>query len=271
MPILPLDGASLHYLREGTGPAALLLQGVGVIGEGWRPQFDGLCDRYTMVTLDNRGIGASVVDSPRSVSIDAMARDALAVMDAEGLDRFHLCGHSVGALIAQRVALLAPARIKSLTLMCAFVRGADAGRMTPGLVLQAIRLWIGSRRMRRRAFLEVIMPDAYLQGRDLDALADRLAALFGRDLADQPRIVMTQLRAATRYDGAARWAELTAIPTLVISGAHDRISRRPYGQNLAVAIQAARFVEFPDAGHGVPIQCAAEVNALLDAHWHAIP
>lgn len=269
MPIIPVDGASLHYLREGAGPAALLVHGAGVGGEGWRLQFDGLSHRYSMVAIDNRGIGASTVATPASVSIEAMARDALAVMDAEGLSRFHLAGHSLGGLIAQRVALLAPHRVKSLALMCTFVQGRQAARISPSLLLTAMRMWLGTRRMRRRAFLDVIMPRAYLRGKNRDELASRLAPLFGRDLADQPSIVMAQLRAASRYDGAAGWAQLAAIPTIVLSGVHDRISRRDNGQALATAVKAVRLIEFPNAGHGLPIQCAAEVNALLDGHWQA--
>ena len=51
-------GASIGYSRRGTGPAVLMLQGAGVVGNGWRPQVDALAPRYTVITNDNRGIGA---------------------------------------------------------------------------------------------------------------------------------------------------------------------------------------------------------------------
>ena len=56
---LETSGAVLRYVREGTGVPVILVQGVGVIGEGWRPQIDGLRDRYAVVAPDNRGIGGS--------------------------------------------------------------------------------------------------------------------------------------------------------------------------------------------------------------------
>ncbi len=59
MPVLETAGAALHYTREGQGPPVLLVQGVGVVGEGWRPQIDGLADRFTVVAFDNRGFGRS--------------------------------------------------------------------------------------------------------------------------------------------------------------------------------------------------------------------
>jgi pimeloyl-ACP methyl ester carboxylesterase len=56
MGVVNTGGATLQYLRTGEGPPVLLIQGVGVVGEGWRPQIDGLADRFTLVSFDNRGI-----------------------------------------------------------------------------------------------------------------------------------------------------------------------------------------------------------------------
>ena len=60
---LEVPSAQLSYRRAGSGPGVLLIQGVGVIGDGWRPQIDGLCDRYTTISFDNRGLGASTLRS----------------------------------------------------------------------------------------------------------------------------------------------------------------------------------------------------------------
>ncbi len=112
----------------------------------------------------------------------------------------------------------------------------------------------------------MIMPAHYLRGRDQARLAKELGKLFGRDLAHQPPIVMTQLRAMGRYNAERRLAELAGIPTLVMSGAHDPIAPPRLGRALAEKIPGARFIEFAEASHAVPIQCAAEVNALVLAH-----
>ena len=105
---LEVPSAQLSYRRAGNGPGVLFIQGVGVIGDGWRPQIDGLGDRYTTISFDNRGTGASTLGTA-PLTIGAMALDALAIMDAEKIERFHVAGHSMGGLIAQEVALLAPA------------------------------------------------------------------------------------------------------------------------------------------------------------------
>jgi pimeloyl-ACP methyl ester carboxylesterase len=266
MPRLQTRGASIAWRRTGTGPAVLLLQGVGVVGNGWRPQIDPLADRYTLVDIDNRGIGESTFDGGE-LSIEAMADDALAVLEAAGLERAHVVGHSMGGLIAQHVALTAPARVMSLTLMCTFLRGRQGSTPTLGMLPTAIRSRFGTRRMRRHAFLELILPPAALQGLDREVIAARLAVLFGHDLADQAPVTMTQLRTMGRYDASPKLSALAGIPTLVMSARHDRIALPAYGRALADAIPGAQFVEIADAGHALPIQCAPRVNAILEAHF----
>jgi aminoacrylate hydrolase len=266
MPSCVTSGATIAFERAGTGPAVLLIQGVGVIGRGWQPQVDGLAREYTLFTFDNRGIGRSPMDG-NDLSIEAMAQDALAVMDANGVDRFHLVGHSMGGVIALEVALRATTRVRSLCLMNTVVRGRDASGLTLPMIVTGLRTRIGTRAMRRRAFLDLVMPADALARVDRAALCDRLADLFGHDLADQPSIVIPQIRAMARYDARERLAQLAAIPTLVLSAAHDRIAAPASGRALAAAIPGARFVEYADAGHGLPIQHADRINAALREHF----
>ena len=193
-----------------------------------------------------------------------MARDALAIADAEGLTRFHLAGHSMGGVIAQQIALAAPERVISLALLCTFP--ARRGSHSPDVGRARCRTphRIGSRRHAddERSSISV-MPPATRGHEDVDALAARLAPLFGHDLADQPAIVMTQLRAMGKFDALARLKALAGMATLVVSARYDVISRPALGPILAAAIPGARFVEIADAGHGVTIQRAPVVNAAL--------
>jgi pimeloyl-ACP methyl ester carboxylesterase len=259
-------GAEIHYTADGSGPAVLLVQGVGAIGRAWRPQIDALKASYTVIAFDNRGIGESTGgDGP--LSIEAMAADALAVADASGASSFHLVGHSMGGIIAQQIALAAPDRVRSLSLLCTFARGAQGARLSWDLFVAGMRARIGPRASRRRAFVELVMPQPYLATVDRARLDADLAELFGRDLADQPPIVMPQLRAMSRYDALAKLSALGAISTVVGSGALDRIALPAFGRELAAAIPDARYVEFEDAGHAVTIHRPDAVNSLLLRHF----
>lgn len=272
MPFVPAPGAQIHYEVSGAGPPVLLIQGIGVIGEGWRPQILGLGDRYRLLSLDNRGIGQSTLTAGAKspLTIAAMAADALAVLDATGSESAHVVGHSMGGVIAQQVALLARSRVRSLSLLCTFAKGKDAVRMTPAVILRGLRMMVGTRRMRRQAFVEMVMPAAVRARVGRDQLAAELGLLFGRDLAEPPPILFRQVQAMGHSDLTARLGELGGIPTLVMSAAEDRVAFPRYGRALAAAIPGARYVELAAAGHGATIQCPAEVSELLAQHFAAV-
>ncbi len=262
------DG-DLSYEVTGIGVPVLAIQGVGVIGRGWRPQIDRLSRHFTFVTFDNRGIGRSQRGS-LPLTIEQMALDALAVIDAAGHDRVHVVGHSMGGLIAQHLALTHRERVNSLALLCTFADGAGATRLSGRMLLLGLRTRIGTKAMRRNGMLNMIMPADYLRRHDSIALARDLGDLFGRDLADQPAIIREQLGAMSRYTSISRLGQLTGIPTVVASGRRDPIAPPVLGKDIATRIHGARYVEFESASHALPIQLADEVNALLADHlWAA--
>lgn len=265
MPTLELqDGCRLSYDVAGDGQPVLLIQGVGVIGSGYRPQVGALSSRHRVAWFDNRGVGRSTLVG--ALSIERMAGDALALMDHLGFDRAHVVGHSMGGVIAQELALRAPERVRSLSLLCTFSRGAEAVTMSPWLIWIGLRTRIGTRRMRRLAFLEMVTPRAAVLA-DAEARAAELEAVFERGLEAQPKVAMTQLRALARHD-ASSWLGAIAAPTLVVSATEDRIARPEYGRRLAAAIPGARYVEIPGS-HAVTVHDATRINALLLDHLEA--
>jgi len=156
-----------------------------------------------------------------------------------------------------------------LSLLCTFGNGKDGSRLPPAMIMRALRTRIGTRAMRRQAMLALVVAPPRLIAADRERLAAELAALFGHDLADQPPIVMRQLKAMSAYGAARGLDTLAGLPTLVVGGAHDLIARPSLGRALAAAIPGARYVEFADAGHALPIECAREINELLLAHLEA--
>src|SRR5215218_4923303 len=258
-------GCRLAFRVEGSGQPVVLVQGVGVAGSGWMPQVQGLRAHFQCLTFDNRGMGASQ-PAGAPITVQRMAEDTLWLMTHLGWDSAHVVGHSLGGPVALEMALSRPERVRSLSLLCTLARGRDATALTWRMLRLGLRSRIGPRRARRRAFLEMVMPPSALREVDRHRLAAELAPLFGHDLADQPPIAMKQLGALRAYDASDRLDRISGIPTLVMSAAHDPIAPPRHGRALAAAIPGARFVEFDDASHGLPIQHAARVNELLADH-----
>jgi pimeloyl-ACP methyl ester carboxylesterase len=260
------DGCEIAYEIQGSGPAAIFIQGLGVHGSAWAPQIDALAPRYECLSFDNRGLGRSQPLGAR-LTIEQMARDTLALMDAQGWESAHVIGHSMGGLIALHVALSARSRVRSLALLCSFPRGRDALGFTPAMLWTWLRTFIGTRPGRRKAFLGTLLPRTALSEPDLARMASELAELYGHDLAVWPLVSIRQLWAMVRYDATPRLQELAGLPTLVASAAEDRVARPAGGRAMAARIPGARFVEIPNAAHGAAIQHATQINALLMEHF----
>ena len=262
MPSLTRPDAHLVFEVAGTGSPIVFIQGIGVAGSGWAPQVEAFKRNFQCLTFDNRGLGRSV-PCTGTITIESMSADVIALMDHLGWGSAHVVGHSMGGVIAQQVALDAPQRVRSLSLLCTFARGKDGARPTPRILWMSLRTRVGTRRMRRRAFLELVVPRKDLDRTDPDALAEGLAPLLGRDLADSPPILMKQLKALGRHDAFHRLAQLSGIPTWVASASLDPIASPDFGRQLAAAIPGARFDLLEGSSHAVPLTHPERVHPLL--------
>jgi 3-oxoadipate enol-lactonase len=104
-----------HSPRPGA-PALLLLNPLGTSLEIWDDPFAALSERYEVVRYDVRGHGESTSGSKTELSMEQLARDALAVLDSCGIARAHLCGLSIGGMTAMQIATLWPDRVLKIAL-----------------------------------------------------------------------------------------------------------------------------------------------------------
>lgn len=263
MPTLFFDGCNLSYTVRGNGAPVLFIQGVGVQGDAWAPQVDDLSRDFTCITFDNRGMARSQ-PAAGEISVEQMARDALAILDAAGVASAHIVGHSLGGVIALQLAISEPGRVRSLALLCTFSGGKTAAPPTPRMIWLGARTRIGTRRMRRHAFLQLVMPPGPIH--DEEQLAESVGNLFGHDLADQPPIVSAQLRALRRSDTSAGLHAMAGDKVLIMTARHDPIAPPSAGRALASAIRGARYIEVADASHGLPISHPELTNRVLREH-----
>jgi pimeloyl-ACP methyl ester carboxylesterase len=265
MPILQTTDASLYHDHAGArGPAVLMVQGVGAIGEGWRSMIQRLALDHQLAWLDNRGIGRSLpLRGP--VTISAMAEDCLALLDSLGWERAHLCGHSMGGLIVQEVARRAKERVRSLSLLSTLRRGRDAALPPLSTLLDSMRMRMGPEKARWLAFAALGFPQEYRASVNEDALLAALRSAFCADFVRGPSIVSRQIMALFRHKGGDMTA-LGEIPTLLVTGALDRVVLTKYSDDLRVQLPHSRLVRFADAGHAIILQRPDEVAQLLREH-----
>lgn len=115
---LQVNGQQIAFTRRGEGPPLLLLHGFPQTKEMWAETAPLLARKFTVVTADLRGYGASSKpEGVEAMSFRSMAADQLALMRALGFPRFHLAGHDRGGRTAHRLALDAPEAVASLTVM----------------------------------------------------------------------------------------------------------------------------------------------------------
>lgn len=253
-----VDGVALRVRVDGEdgGPPLALLNSLGTDLDLWHRQIAALAGRYRVVRHDSRGHGGSQVP-PSPYTIDRLGQDVVGILDALDVGRAHICGESLGGLVAQWLAIHHPDRVRRVVL------ANTAGRIGEP------ELWD------ERA--------AQVRAGGMAAVADAVVArFFSQSFRDaQPEVAneaAATLRAtpAEGYIGsclALRDAdlrdEITAItaPTLVIAGRHDVATPPADSRRLTDAIPDARLVEL-DAAHlsnvEQPQRFTTELLAFLD-------
>ncbi|MEQ6899331.1 alpha/beta fold hydrolase [Microbacterium sp. KR10-403] len=242
------DGAALAWEQHGTGEPLLLIPGQAVSRRTWDLIVPALAERFRVIAYDHRGIGASTLGDPAEWSTRMLAADAVAVLDAAGADRAHIVGHSMGGRIGQWLAIDAPARLASLTLISA-TPGDARGMPRPDAATRALA----------GGDPEVLGPYFFSAGfrqRHPDVLG-----LLARGEAPM-RARRGHYVASSTHDTWDEFARITA-PTLVVHGADDEITRVENGQALAERIPTAEYLELP-GGHGIYLEDPAVVAAVVD-------
>ncbi len=252
------DGIRLHYevLGRANAPVVLMIQGLGADKHGWDMQRIPLALHYRVIALDNRGAGRS--DKPFSeYSLEQMADDAIAVLDAAGADRAHVVGASMGGALTQIIGLKYPERVISLTLACTACRNhAWRRELLQGWATTATER--GMSAMTREAARWVIGPRSFR----------RLLPAFGwlgPFGASRPAHgFAAQVRAILDVDESiANQLAQVAAPTLVVVGNQDILTPRGDSEEIADRLPNAELVVISGAAHGLMVEHASTFNRVL--------
>jgi 3-oxoadipate enol-lactonase len=250
--------------QVGEGPDVLLIGGGGDTVESWQFQLDGLADRYRLTAFDNRGAGRTAMPGD-SVSAEAMADDAAAVLRALGVSSAHVAGFSGGSIIAQELALRHPELVRSLVLQSTWPV-MDPYLRSWGLFVR----WLVEVAPSERAFLEGFFLDIYTARAHNDGTVEAfIEEVFAFPHKQSTEDLQRFLDAFLDHDTSERLPQITA-PTLVLAGGRDSTARPPLCRAVAELIPGARFEVMEEEAHQPFQEVPEEWNARVDAFWSEV-
>ena len=253
-----VDATPIAYETYGGADAepVLMIQGLGADSRGWALQRMAFRRRYRCIALDNRGVGGTA-GAARPFSLEQMADDAIAVLDAEGVDRAHVMGASMGGAIAQIIAVRYPERVQSLVLACTACRNpewrrelltewaeaVDARGMS-AMAGEGLR-WLVGPRLHRRFGLWLNLMARIVLGTTPENFVAQVEAILAVD--DDLRFELEGVRA----------------PTLVITGTQDLLTPLGDAEELHEMIPTSRLVELRGAAHAIMVEAPNAFNRAV--------
>lgn len=284
------SGAGLDA-RGQPRPVVLLIMGLGMQLIAWPPEMvQGLVDAgFRVVRFDNRDAGLSQgfdhLGTPGLLwtglkyrlgwrirppyCLQDMAADALGVLDALQIGKAHIVGVSMGGMIAQRLALMAPARVLSL----ASIMSSSGARGLPAARPEVTRVLLSrpaNKGMQAaidhsvRLFKAIGSPGFAISEADL---RERVTAAHRRSY--RPRGIARQMVAIVADSARAAALARVAVPTLVVHGKADPLVPFACGEDTARRIPGARLEGVQGMGHDLPSGVVARLLALLIPHLNA--
>ena len=255
---ISVNGTRLAYRELGPrgGTPLVLLNHWGAVLDNFDPRIvDGLAATHHVIAVNYRGIGLSGGSAP--VTIDEMARDAIAMIRALGHSQIDLLGFSLGGFVAQDITLKAPELVRKLILTgtgpACGTGIARVGAVSWPLIIKGL---LTMRDPKTYLFFTGTKTGRAAAKAFLARLTERQA---DRDKGPSPRALLRQL-AAIKAWGLQAPQDLGRIrvPVLVANGDNDIMVPTPNSHDMARRIPGAELVIYPDAGHGGIFQYHAD-------------
>jgi pimeloyl-ACP methyl ester carboxylesterase len=237
-----LTDCRAYYEVIGEGEPLLLIPGLGATCRLWDSIVPELARHFTLIMVDNRGMGLSKAKKKPRTLADYSA-DYAELLDYLNVDETHVLGLSLGGIAAQRLAVDHPQKIKRLILM------SCADRFSPYLLRITALLGHSLRWFPRMLFLQTmeLLATAPLY---LDEHVDEIDRMMKEKCNEAvPKSAMaTQLRCLLRSELEPADYRIAA-PTLVVAGEYDALIPSCYAKIMADKILGSHFVLLKGAGH----------------------
>jgi 3-oxoadipate enol-lactonase len=244
MPTTRNGAIQLYWESIGTGPPLLLIAGQAMTLDAWWRTVPTLAQSFRVLTFDNRDVGRSR-RWPWPYGVSQMADDAIAVLDAAGVDKAHIYGISLGGMVAQELALRYPDRVDAIVLGATTAGGPEAVLAESQPLTFFVR--VGAMAPEEAEWAAVPYNYSLRTRRDH---GDRIAQDIAKRVQHQTDTLayLHQVAAAATHNAAGRLRQIQA-PTLIVHGEEDVIMPPENAHHLASEIRHAELKIWPDAAH----------------------
>ncbi len=259
---IEIEGRRFVWHAVGQGRPLLLINGYGATGRDWDPGFlAALAGSFEVICPDNRGFGGSELGDGE-LTVDGMAADLEALLDALGVDRAVLIGWSMGGFVAQRLAARSPERAAALALLATDRGGPDSVAATAAdwacLVDRS-----GTPSEQASRLISLLFPPGLAEEIDRQ-FGDVVAAAQAR-LSPQALHAQEAAMDAWRRDESPAWGAGDALPSLIVHGDLDVVIPVANVEPLASRWPGSRVEILAGCAHAVMAQEPQRVADLLGA------
>jgi 3-oxoadipate enol-lactonase len=267
MPTIRTNGTDLWYEDTGGSASAILFShGLLLSTRQFDPQVTALRDRYRCIAYDHRGQGRSALSKLRSIDMETLTADAIALIEALGLAPVHFCGHSMGGFVGMRLAARRPELVRSLILIDTSADPEPPENVPRFRTMSWIARYLGTslviERTMRIMFGRTTLADP---ARAAERRAWRLALQANR------RMIWRAVNGVIERRGVAKELSSINASTIVLVGEEDLATIPAKAEAIHKAIPGSWLVHIPAAGHITTWEQPAAVNATLAAFLAAQP
>jgi 3-oxoadipate enol-lactonase len=257
-------GRRLAWRSVGRGPALALINGYAATSADWDPQaLATLAASFEVICPDNRGVGGSQLgDLSEPLTIDALAADTEALLDALEIERAPVVGWSMGGFIAQRLATRAPARVEALALLASDPGGAAAVLADP-VTWKRLTDHSGTPREQATRLISLLFPPSVAP--EIDRRFGDVVAAARKGLQPEALRAQEDAMVAWHAEEQPRPGRAAAPPVLVVHGSEDVVIPPRNADALAAHWPGSRVERIAGGGHAFMAQEPQRLADLITA------
>ncbi|GAB4273979.1 MAG: alpha/beta hydrolase [Candidatus Promineifilaceae bacterium] len=262
------NGIRIAYEVHGEGAPLVLIAGLGYDRWMWHKMVPGLAEQFQVIVFDNRGVGETEI-APGPYSAGLLAADTAALMQALGIEKAAIMGHSMGGFVAQALAIEYPERVDKLILSATNFGGPNHVRITQEALVVLMdttgdpieRLKRGMAVSTAPGFVEA-HPEvveawlAYRVAHPIDPAGYQAQLAVGLGLMAKEACFEEKLTVVSQ-------------PTLILHGEADKVVPPENAALLAKQLPNSRVAIMPGVGHFYPFEAPETAVAIVTDFMNA--